>query len=394
MGVKNLTALIQRHAPGAVTAVAMAELAGARVAIDFNIQVHRVSKGTALRGRGLVFGGAEHVAAVVATMDRLARNFRRAVWIVDHPGPSEAKRHETTRRKKTSARSHELQVLHERAANEALDLPRARRAKRARDDAAPGEGEPSVDESALLDLERALGKKLCCEVLDSRLPLAVARAQRQEDLEWQRFQKSHVTSEMLRGVRAELSRLGHDSLMAPPGVEAEQLAADMQRRGAFDYVVSEDMDALTFGARRLLCKQTYEGFSCVNLDCLLATTGLAMPQFVDLCILCGTDFTEKTVPKVGHVGAYDLVKQHGTIEAVLEARGHGDHLDGFDFVAARAQFNLAIPDDYAWLLDAVLEVEQTTKAVTPDATSNEATTDDSEDCMWPDMPPEAIFVTA
>jgi 5'-3' exonuclease len=189
--------------------------------------------------------------------------------------------------------------------------------------------------------------------------------------------------------------------MAPPGVEAEQLAADMQRRGAFDYVVSEDMDALTFGARRLLCKQTYEGFSCVDLDCLLATTGLTMPQFVDLCILCGTDFTERTVPRVGHVGAYDLVKQHGTIEAVLEARGHGDHLDGFDFAAARAQFTMAIPDDYAWLLDAILEAEQAAgaEAAGAEAAGAEAATGDPEDGdpedgMWPDMPPEAIFIAA
>ena len=78
--------------------------------------------------------------------------------------------------------------------------------------------------------QQRLGAKLCAAVLEDQLSLVAAQDQRRSDLAWARFQKSSVRPEFLAAVRAELTRLGQDSLMAPPGVEAEQLAARMQAR--------------------------------------------------------------------------------------------------------------------------------------------------------------------
>jgi hypothetical protein len=43
-----------------------------------------------------------------------------------------------------------------------------------------------------------------------------------------------------------------------------------------------------------------------------------MPQFVDLCILCGCDYTD-TIRGIGPKNALKLIKTHGTIEKVLES---------------------------------------------------------------------------
>lgn len=44
---------------------------------------------------------------------------------------------------------------------------------------------------------------------------------------------------------------------------------------------------------------------------------MTMAEFIDLCIMCGCDYT-KTIGGVGPVRAFNLIKEHSTIEKVLE----------------------------------------------------------------------------
>ena len=44
---------------------------------------------------------------------------------------------------------------------------------------------------------------------------------------------------------------------------------------------------------------------------------MTQAEFVDLCILCGCDYTQ-SIGGLGPVTAYKMVKEHGNIEAVLE----------------------------------------------------------------------------
>ncbi|KAJ1558847.1 Elongation of fatty acids protein 2, partial [Nowakowskiella sp. JEL0078] len=67
---------------------------------------------------------------------------------------------------------------------------------------------------------------------------------------------------------------------------------------------------------------------------------------VDLCILLGTDFSI-TIPKVGPVTAFKLIRDHGNIEAILASeysKGHlysdqlGEKLEGWKPDVARKIF--------------------------------------------------------
>ena len=42
-----------------------------------------------------------------------------------------------------------------------------------------------------------------------------------------------------------------------------------------------------------------------------------MDEFIDLCILCGCDYT-LSVGGVGPIKAFNMIKEHGNIENVLE----------------------------------------------------------------------------
>lgn len=105
--------------------------------------------------------------------------------------------------------------------------------------------------------------------------------------------------------------------------EAEAQCAELVKAGAAYALATEDMDALTFGAPRLLrhlmapasADQPVQEY---NLETALTGLGLTYPQFVDLCILCGCDYCG-TVKGVGPTRALDLIKKHGSLDAALAA---------------------------------------------------------------------------
>ena len=47
--------------------------------------------------------------------------------------------------------------------------------------------------------------------------------------------------------------------------------------------------------------------TCVNHEKLLSLLSLNKSQFLDLCILCGTDYN-KNLPKIGSFTAYKYIK--------------------------------------------------------------------------------------
>ena len=82
---------------------------------------------------------------------------------------------------------------------------------------------------------------------------------------------------------------------------------------------SEDMDALTFGSNYLLrgFNSKKEPITQIDLNLLLEGFGMNMEEFIDLCIMCGCDYTV-TIGGVGPVRAFNLIEENRTIEACLK----------------------------------------------------------------------------
>ena len=72
---------------------------------------------------------------------------------------------------------------------------------------------------------------------------------------------------------------------------------------------------------------------------MLTELGLTHEQFIDLCILCGCDYTAK-IGGVGAVRALQLITKHGSIEKVLEALDPAKYQipDPFPYEEARRLF--------------------------------------------------------
>lgn len=80
------------------------------------------------------------------------------------------------------------------------------------------------------------------------------------------------------------------------------------------------MDALTFGTAFLLrgFNSKKEPITQIDLSKVLEGFEMTMDQFIDLCILCGCDYT-CSIQGVGPVKAFNFIKStDGTIEQVID----------------------------------------------------------------------------
>ncbi len=134
--------------------------------------------------------------------------------------------------------------------------------------------------------------------------------------------------------------------------EAESLCAVLCKKGIVDAVMSEDMDVLATGGNILLKNFTMEKGGSVVEVCLkgvLSELELEFNTFLDMCIMCGCDYTSK-IGGIGPMYAYKLMKKYNTIETAMpyiKSNKSYKVPDDFDYVTSRALFNDAcVTDDF------------------------------------------------
>ncbi|CAL5866545.1 uncharacterized protein PFLUO_LOCUS754 [Penicillium psychrofluorescens] len=129
-----------------------------------------------------------------------------------------------------------------------------------------------------------------------------------------------VTREHNEECRKLLKLMGIPYIIAP--TEAEAQCAVLARAGKVYAAASEDMDTLCFEAPILLRHLTFseqrkEPILEIHLSRALEGLNMDRKQFIDLCILLGCDYLEP-IPKVGPQTALNLIREHKTLEKVVE----------------------------------------------------------------------------
>ena len=101
--------------------------------------------------------------------------------------------------------------------------------------------------------------------------------------------------------------------------EAEKFCSKLCLDGLVDGVISDDTDVIAYGAPISISKlNSYTGVcNVLNHETLINNLDLTKKQFLDHCILCGTDYN-KNLPKIGAVIAYKYIQQYKTIEDIGE----------------------------------------------------------------------------
>jgi len=94
-------------------------------------------------------------------------------------------------------------------------------------------------------------------------------------------------------------------------------------------VVSDDWDVLAYGATKVIRHLTGSQHPCVevNTSILLSNLEMNYDSFLDVCILCGTDFNILTIPGIGVKRAVQKIKKYKNIETYIESK----EFDNIDF---------------------------------------------------------------
>ena len=102
--------------------------------------------------------------------------------------------------------------------------------------------------------------------------------------------------------------------------EAESMCSWLCKTGQVDAVITEDSDVLAYGAPIWISELDFQG-NCmrIQLEDILKEMEFIHEQFVDFCIMCGTDFNQR-VEKLGPVTAYQLLKKNNDIEAICKEK--------------------------------------------------------------------------
>lgn len=136
-----------------------------------------------------------------------------------------------------------------------------------------------------------------------------------------------VTRKDAEDVKTLLRAMGVPVVDAP--CEAEAQCAELVKGGKAFAAGTEDMDVLTFATPRQLRRLTFnsnskkgdnQGHKVVEIsyDKVLTGLDLSAAQFVDFCILCGCDYTDR-IASVGPKTALKLIRAHKTIENVIKS---------------------------------------------------------------------------
>jgi len=100
-------------------------------------------------------------------------------------------------------------------------------------------------------------------------------------------------------------------------LEAETMCSDLCKRNLVDAVLSRDSDVLAYGAPVFLSHIDVTTGVCLRVKYtdLLENLGFISDQFLDFCIMCGTDYN-KNIFRVGPKTAYKLMHTHKNIENI------------------------------------------------------------------------------
>eukprot|EP00347_Sterkiella_histriomuscorum_P007749 403347702 len=154
-----------------------------------------------------------------------------------------------------------------------------------------------------------------------------------------------VTKSMVEDAKRLVKAMGFPVVHAPG--EAEAFCAYLVKEGKAFATVSEDMDSLTFGSpfmiRGMSMAKQKAGIELMQIELskVLFSLKLTYEEFVDLCIICGCDYTA-TITGIGAVKAYKFITEYRTIEKVLKA------IDKEIFSSKGKKAKYIIPEDFPY----------------------------------------------
>ena len=286
MGIKSLSQFLKKSHPELFKPIHISEFAYKKVAIDISLYLCNYKA---------LYGDGGWLSAFVRLVACLRENEIHPIFIYDGGFPAEKKNEQKERADSREKMEDRVSTL-----EEAIDK---------------FENTGELDQ-CLLDFQKKRKIQPLKSLLSSGETVNIKGISYM--VEKMRKQLFHISKEDFETTKKLFKILDVPYIDAP--LEAETTCADLAKMGKVDAVLSEDTDLLAYGAPIFLSKiNTSEG-TCIRIDYdeLLESMEMDSEQFLDFCIMCGTDYN-KNIFKVGPAKSYSLIKKYGSIEGVAES---------------------------------------------------------------------------
>lgn len=282
MGIKNLHRILEKYAPGCYTPKHLSEFQYKKIAIDISLYLYKYK----------AIAGDRWLDSFVALIHSLRRWNVHCIFIYDGQAPPE-KLEEQKRRRETRAKMGDKIALLE-------------------------------EEIEKYELDGTIGESLKQLCYTQQVSLFRKELAPRFDIQIAKDRVTKMTSQMISitpddlKLSQDLFDVLHIPYTKAPG-EAENYASHLCKYGHVDAVLSEDTDVLAYGAPIFLTKIDTREDTVVEINYakILDETGMSSQTFTDLCIMCECDYNSN-IPLVGHEKSFTLLKEFGTIEAVIE----------------------------------------------------------------------------
>lgn len=284
MGIKDLNKLIKRFAPGSVKEIEMSDLAGKRLAIDAYGIIHAYK---------VVEMNPNYPTKLYSLCQSLRDLNSPAIFVFDSG--------------KAMPEKHAARAVRDKRAQVATARKGERQQELAEVQAAHSGFMATVNPAALEQLSE--------EKYDQMIKLALELNQKQNALLSIEKQLVRINAEDIVICSELFLASGFD--IAYSEHEGEAGCVKLVEQGLADFVISTDTDVLCFGDVPVV--QNFRGkepMRMVNAVDVRKEMGLTRQEFIDMCILCGCDFSKK-LDGLASMGAYKMIQQHRTIETVL-----------------------------------------------------------------------------
>jgi flap endonuclease-1 len=124
--------------------------------------------------------------------------------------------------------------------------------------------------------------------------------------------------------------------------EAEVLGAQLTKIGKLDAFATNDTDSIVLGAIKTIrgLTRTAKTVQIIEYDNVLDNLGLTSSQFLDMCIMMGTDYTIPMRPvQLRRKTPYNLIRAHNDIEGI--SAEYGVNLSSYNYTTARHVYTTA-----------------------------------------------------
>jgi 5'-3' exonuclease len=291
MGIHQLNKILKKHSPEAFQEVHISKYAFKKVAIDISLYVCKFK----------AVCGDRWMAAFINLVTCLRKNEVHGVFVYDTGAPPE----------KAGERD-ERAAQREKSSQRITDLESGVRSYLLNG---------SVSECLLKasnKINLGLPKRLLSTTSSQRVDVPIPQIN--DLIAKKKSQQLSITPADFELTRKLFDILKVPHLNAP--LEAETTCVDLCLQGEVDAVLTEDTDVLAYQVPVFLSKINTGTGMCTEIvyDTMLEELKLKSDEFLDMCIMCGTDYN-KNIKGMGPVAVFNNITKHSSIEQIGAVTG-------------------------------------------------------------------------